>query len=681
MTSSDTVKVLHPQVTQTVPAERCGPGVVTLSATTIDGVAKWYAAASGGTPLSTTNSFTTPNLTNTTTYYVSASSGRNDTITVGTGTTTSSGYPNPYNKVWGGNRHQYLITAQELTTAGLTAGPIQGLALDIVALSTTGTAAQRTMNDLTVKLGTTSNTTMAGGFVPTTSLQTVYNNAGYLPTATGWNYLNFANTYQWDGISNLLVEFTSNSGNSGGGGAHTIRMSTTTYPATFMRYADNVTPATAAEFYVTTTTSGSSNSYSSRANMRFYSNTLCEGARTPVVATIKAVPTAGLTPNGNINLCAGETQILTASGTGTYSWLRNNTTISGQTANTLSVTQADPYKVVVTGTNGCADTSVAANITIVAKPVVHLGNDTAVCANETLQLNAGNPGATYAWNNSSTTQTINVITPGQYTVAVTNNFNCVTRDTINVSHLVFPIVDLGADTAICPTQPLTLNAQNTGAAYLWNNGTTAQTLVVDQVGAYSVVVTNGNNCKGTDTINVSFVPAVINEGFDFEPLFNIQPGRVRFTPIDIIPGYTYSWNFGDGATSNQTIAAHDYTASGNYMVTLNVSDGCADSLASLEIHVDLNSTSVTRVNKADLSVKIYPNPTSNILNVVLESDNTYINRLSIYNMIGQQVTTIIPANKNTKQQSIQLNDLASGAYLIKIETDKGTVNRKFEFVK
>ncbi|MBL7704547.1 MAG: T9SS type A sorting domain-containing protein [Taibaiella sp.] len=681
MTSSDTVTVLHPQITQTVPAERCGPGVLTLTATAIDGVAKWFAAASGGTALATGNSFTTPNLTNTTTYYVSAVSGKNDTITVGTGTTTSSGYPNPYNKVWGGNRHQYLITAQELTTAGLTAGPIQGLALDIVALSTTGTAAQRTMNDLTIKLGTTTNTTMAGGFVATTSLQPVYNNAGYLPTATGWNYLNFSSTYQWDGISNLIVEFTSNSGNSGGGGAHTIRMSSTTYPATFARWADNVTPATAAEFMVTTTTSGSSNSYSTRANMRFYANTLCEGTRTPVVATIKTVPTAGLTPNGNINLCEGETQTLTASGTGTYTWLRNNTLISGQTSGTLAVTQTDPYKVIVTGSNGCADTSVSANITVVAKPIVNLGNDTAVCANETLQLNAGNTGATYTWSNSSTTQTIDVTTPGQYAVTVTNNFNCSTRDTINVTHLAFPVVSLGADTAICPSQPLTLDAQNPGAAYLWNNGTTGQTLVVNQVGAYSVVVTNGNNCRGADTINVSFVPAVINEGFDFEPLFNIQPGRVRFTPIDIIPGYTYTWSFGDGATSNQTIPEHDYTASGNYIVQLNASDGCTDSLASLEINVDLFTTAVTRVNKADLSVKIYPNPTSNILNVVLESDNTFINKLSIFNLIGQNVTTIVPTNKNTKQQTVYLDNLSSGAYLIKIETDKGTVNRKFEFIK
>ncbi|MBL7704546.1 MAG: T9SS type A sorting domain-containing protein [Taibaiella sp.] len=680
MSSSDTVKVLHPQLTTVTPAERCGPGTLALTATAVDGQATWYESATSNTVLGTGSTFTTPNINTTTTYYVAAKSGIYDSVTVGNGTTVSSGFPNPFSKTWGGNRHQYLITAQELTAAGLTAGQIQGLALDIVAISTSGTVAQRTMNDLTIKLGNTTNTTMTGGFVATTSLQTVYNTAGYLPTATGWNYLNFANAYNWDGVSNIIVELTHNSGNSGGGGAHTIRLSPTSYEATFARWADNVTPATAAAFLVTTTTSGNSNSYSTRANMRFYLEKPCVSPRVPVVATVKDKPTAVLTPDGDIDLCEGETQTLTASGGGTYTWLNNNTIVPGQTGNTLTVTQPAPYTVVVTGANGCTDTSVAAHINIVPKPVVNLGNDTAVCANETLQLNAGNPGATYEWSNNSTAQTIDVNTAGQYAVTVTNDFDCIARDTITVTHLAFPVVNLGADTAICPSQPLTLNAENTGASYLWNDGSTTQTITVDQAGPYAVKVTNTANCVGTDTINVTLIPAIANHGFDFEPLFNIHPGRVKFTPVDLNPNYTYSWDFGDGGTSNQAIAEHDYATSGNYVVKLNVSDGCADSLETLEIKVDL-FTSVNRVKKGDIAVKIYPNPTSNVLNIALESENTYIRQLSIFNLLGQQVATIIPENKNAKEQKVHLNNLASGAYLIKIETDKGTVNRKFEFIK
>ena len=64
-----------PTITGTTPATRCGPGTVTLSATASSGATiNWYAAATGGTSLSTGASFTSPSLTATTTYYVEATS-------------------------------------------------------------------------------------------------------------------------------------------------------------------------------------------------------------------------------------------------------------------------------------------------------------------------------------------------------------------------------------------------------------------------------------------------------------------------------------------------------------------------------------------------------------------------------------------------------------------------------
>lgn len=51
----------------------CGPGVVTLEATTVAGASiKWYSAITGGTALITANSYITPSLTTTTNYYVAA---------------------------------------------------------------------------------------------------------------------------------------------------------------------------------------------------------------------------------------------------------------------------------------------------------------------------------------------------------------------------------------------------------------------------------------------------------------------------------------------------------------------------------------------------------------------------------------------------------------------------------
>ena len=58
----------------TASAERCGPGTVTLSATSSDPVS-WFASSSGGSALGTGLSFTTPSLSATTTYYAQADNG------------------------------------------------------------------------------------------------------------------------------------------------------------------------------------------------------------------------------------------------------------------------------------------------------------------------------------------------------------------------------------------------------------------------------------------------------------------------------------------------------------------------------------------------------------------------------------------------------------------------------
>src|SRR5690554_2423051 len=64
-----------PTITNTTSAERCGSGSVTLTATASAGTINWFANATGGTSVFTGSSFTTPNLSETTTYYVSSKAG------------------------------------------------------------------------------------------------------------------------------------------------------------------------------------------------------------------------------------------------------------------------------------------------------------------------------------------------------------------------------------------------------------------------------------------------------------------------------------------------------------------------------------------------------------------------------------------------------------------------------
>ena len=59
-----------PSITSTTPASRCDTGSVTLGAIASSGIINWYNVLTGGTSLGTGNSFTTPSLTSSTTYYV-----------------------------------------------------------------------------------------------------------------------------------------------------------------------------------------------------------------------------------------------------------------------------------------------------------------------------------------------------------------------------------------------------------------------------------------------------------------------------------------------------------------------------------------------------------------------------------------------------------------------------------
>src|SRR5690606_26356214 len=73
---------LPPAITSTTPGAVCGLGEVTLAATTEDGASlAWYDAETGGNKLGEGETFVTPAISETTSYWVAAFSG--DGVTTG----------------------------------------------------------------------------------------------------------------------------------------------------------------------------------------------------------------------------------------------------------------------------------------------------------------------------------------------------------------------------------------------------------------------------------------------------------------------------------------------------------------------------------------------------------------------------------------------------------------------
>ncbi len=105
----------------------------------------------------------------------------------------------------------------------------------------------------------------------------------------------------------------------------------------------------------------------------------------------------------------------------------------------------------------------------------------------------------------------------------------------------------------------------------------------------------------------------------------------------------------------------------HYFTIKTISDGI-ESLHSEKAYFSLVNTSV---NEQELAFEIYPNPVENNLYINAQER---INEINIYNIMGINVR-----NEQCTMNNVQLNvsDLNSGIYFVKIMTDKGETVKRF----
>lgn len=77
------------------------------------------------------------------------------------------------------------------------------------------------------------------------------------------------------------------------------------------------------------------------------------------------------------------------------------------------------------------------------------------------------------------------------------------QDSIKINIAQPPVVSLGPDTTICELDSVMLNAGNPGSTYLWQDGSTKQTISANDTGVYIVQVTNENGCVAKDSFELS----------------------------------------------------------------------------------------------------------------------------------------------------------------------------------
>lgn len=312
---------------------------------------------------------------------------------------------------------------------------------------------------------------------------------------------------------------------------------------------------------------------------------------------------------------------------------------------------------------------------------VNLGNDTTICDNHRITLVAGpnNAGFAYRWDNLETAGSRSVDGAGTYHVLKTEiATGCVGADTLVVTTIPAPLVDLGPDTAICEGASVTLDvgAANYTHTILWDDNTTGITRVVNDEREYSVTVTAPNGCSSEDRISVFFKDEPLLDGINTILMLD---GSYNFNLRGPLYVTDAIWDFGDGSPRDTGLYVnHKYTQNGFYKVTVFLIGECGitETLKSYEETLDVfDANSIPDV--AALQVKLYPNPASDVLTI--EGTGTTVREVAVYTVLGQQVDMepVVPGT------SVQLNTIAlpSGMYHLIIVTDKGTTTRKLEILK
>jgi len=187
-------------------------------------------------------------------------------------------------------------------------------------------------------------------------------------------------------------------------------------------------------------------------------------------------------------------------------------------------------------TNGCISSQtfndmifVIGGVTCVHTSTINQTGPLTGCVGDSILLSSNtDPSFTYQWNRNgipvsgATGSTFYPTLGGTYTVTIYQN-NCPVTSagislTFNLLPLVPTITSVGSITP-CLGGSMTLSAPNGFASYLWNSGSTANSLIVTQSGNYIVTVTNNNSCSQNSNpfaVNASFmaVPQVCIVGVD-----------------------------------------------------------------------------------------------------------------------------------------------------------------------
>lgn len=308
-------------------------------------------------------------------------------------------------------------------------------------------------------------------------------------------------------------------------------------------------------------------------------NNNCTANSSVTISQPPALDITSVVTNSNCGQADGSATVTGSGGFAPYTWSWSN----GQTGTTATGLSAGTYSVTQTDMNFCTKTisvSVGNNV----GPTVQVSNVTNVSCfggnngSISVTVSGGTAPFTYLWSNGQTTATASNLTPGTYSITITDANGCsavtngvITQPTaLSNNFITTNPICFGQASGSITANPLGGTPPYT---YLWSvtGNPTTQTVTGLLAGSYSVTITDALGCsiiRNVTLTNPPTVTTVINK--TDVSCFSGCDGTATAVVSNGTNPISYSWN----DPLNQTSATANFLCSGSYQVNIIDGNGC-----------------------------------------------------------------------------------------------------------
>ena len=346
----------------------------------------------------------------------------------------------------------------------------------------------------------------------------------------------------------------------------------------------------------------------------YYSVTVTDHNGATVGASATVNNPSAIIINGSVTnvLCNGTSTgaitISVSGGTGSYNydWADISGTNNSQNRTSLA---AGSYTVTVSDANGCSSSKTftvtqtsALSLSSTHSNILCRGDNTGSIS---LSVSGGQSPYTFLWSNNATTQNIDGLTAGNYSVQVTDANGC----TANTSTITITQPSNSLSSSISHSNvsckngnngsiTLTASGGTSPYTYIWSNGSNTQSLTDLTDGTYTVTITDANGCTTTNAATITEPSTLITLYATSKNASSCggATGSINLTVENGTAPFTYAWT-GPNSYSNSSKNISSLNT-GSYSVIVTDNNGCSSSLSVSVGSASSLSVSVTTYDKS-----------------------------------------------------------------------------------